>query len=425
MGQPRLPASTDLYAMALALSLLSKSKPRWLLAISRQQQFSSDQQSKTMTQVHGHCDSRFGKVQDHLNKHIYLGNELGASICVNIDGKDVVDLWGGYMDSSRSRPWTQDTLAPVWSTSKTITNLAALILIDRGLLDAHAKVAKYWPEFAANGKEDVEVRHILSHATGVPSWDAPITVEEIYDIPRATKKLAAQAPWWKPGTASGYHLFTQGHMVGELVRRITGKSLGQFIDEEIAGPLCADFRLGAQEKDWPRIADTIMSKPAPAPRDFEVTGVMARAFMGTPVKPEYSMTPEFRRTELGAANGFSNARAVARILSMISLGGELDGKRWLSPSTIDLIFREQSNGMDLVLPTPVRLGIGFGLTGSEASSWLPNHRICFWGGWGGSIAIMDLDKRMTITYAMNSMENGTLGNARTLDYVKAIYEALE
>lgn len=378
-----------------------------------------------MTQVHGHCDSRFGKVQDLLNQHIYAGNELGASICVNIDGTNVIDLWGGHMDTNRSRPWTQDTLAPVWSTSKCITNLAALILVDRGQLDPFAKVSKYWPEFAANGKENVEVRHLLSHTAGLPSWEAPITIDEIYDVPRATEKLAAQAPWWEPGTVSGYHLITQGHLVGEVVRRVSGKSLKRFIDEEIAGPLGADFRLGALEKDWPRIADTIMPPESPSKKTaVEVTPLMARAFMGTPVKSQYSMTPEFRKTELGAGNGFSNARAVARILSMISLGGELDGKRWLSPSTIDLIFQEQANGLDLVIPVTVRFGIGYGLPGSEATSWLPNHRICFWGGWGGSIAIMDLDKRMTITYAMNSMENGTLGNSRTADYVKAIYEII-
>lgn len=376
-----------------------------------------------MAQVHGHCGARFGKVQDLLNKHIYLGNELGASICINIDGTNVVDIWGGYMDSSCTRPWNQDTLAPVWSTSKTVTNLAALILIDRGLLNAYEKVSKYWPEFAANGKEDVEVRHFLSHTSGVPSWDLPNTVEEIYDVPRSTKKLAAQAPWWKPGTASGYHLISQGHLVGELVRRVTGKSLGQFITEEIAQPLEADFRLGALEKDWPRIADTIMPRPAAAPPGLKKDSLMFRAMVGTGMKSEYSMTPEFRKCELGAGNGFSNARAVARILSMVSLGGKLDGKQWLSPSTIDLVFQEQSNGEDLVLATPLRFGIGFGLP-NETVNWLPNGRVCFWGGWGGSIIIMDLDKKMTIAYTMNSMEDGTLGNSRTVDYVKAVYEVM-
>ena len=376
-----------------------------------------------MTQVHGHCDARFGKVQDLLNKHIYAGNELGASICINIDGTNVVDIWGGYMDPSRTRPWNQDTLAPVWSMSKNITNLAALILIDRGLLDAYEKVSKYWPEFAANGKEDIEVRHILSHTSGVPSWDLPNTIEDIYDVPRATKKLAAQAPWWKPGTASGYHLFSQGHMVGELVRRVTGKSLGQFITEEIAEPLEADFRLGALEKDWPRIADTIMPGPARPPSELRKDSVMFRAIAGTPMKSEYTMTPEFRKCELGAGNGFSNARAAVRILSMISLGGKLDGKQWLSPSTIDLIFQEQSNGKDLVMAIPVRFGIGFGLP-SEGINWIPNRRICFWGGWGGSIVIMDLDKRMTIAYTMNHMEHAAVGNSRTVDYVKAVYEVI-
>ena len=376
-----------------------------------------------MSQVHGHCDPRFSKVRDLLDKYTSSAEELGASICVNIEGRTVVDIWGGYKDTSRSQPWTENTIVPVWSTSKTITNLAALILIDRGLLDPYGKVSQYWPEFAANGKQDVEVRHFLSHTSGVPSWDRPITIDDIYDIPKATEKLAAQAPWWTPGSASGYHLVSQGHLVGELVRRVTGKSLGQFITEEIAGPLGADFQLGALEEDWSRIADVVPPGMPLSTGKPDKTSVQYRAFTGTPIKAEHCMTPEFLRSQMGASNGISNARAVARILSMISLGGELDGKRWLSPKTIDFIFHEQSNGKDLVLDIPIRFGIGYALSlGND--DMIPPGRVCRWGGWGGSIAIMDIDRKMTVSYTMNKMETGTLGNERTKEYVKAIYQAM-
>ncbi len=166
-----------------------------------------------MAKVQGICDERFAGIQKMLQDNIDSGEELGASIVINVDGKEVVDMWGGYVDTDHSRPWEKDTIVNVWSTSKTVTSLAALVLIDRGLLDPNEKVAKYWPEFAANGKENIEVRHLLSHASGVSGWQEPITFEDLYDREKSTALLAAQAPWWEPGTASGYHAQTFGQLV--------------------------------------------------------------------------------------------------------------------------------------------------------------------------------------------------------------------
>ena len=183
--------------------------------------------------LHGHYDSRFEDLVAALAEEVTGGGELGAAIAIDIDGELVVDIWGGHADKAKTNEWSENTIVNVFSSTKNVTALAALLLIDRGLLDPFAPVAKYWPEFAANGKGDVEVRHILSHTSGVSGWDMPFRLEDVYDWEKSTSQLAAQAPWWAPGTASGYHALTSGHLVGEVVRRITGKSLKQFVHEEI------------------------------------------------------------------------------------------------------------------------------------------------------------------------------------------------
>ena len=207
-----------------------------------------------MADIQGTCDERFEAVRSALAKNLDSGEELGASILVDIDGDHVVDLWGGFRDEAGTTRWDEHTITNVWSSTKTVTSLAALMLVDRGELDVDQPVAKYWPEFAAHGKQDVLVRHVLSHGSGVSGLDQPATVEVLYDWEQATSRMAAQAPWWEPGTASGYHALNYGHLVGEIVRRISGKTLKRFVAEEIAGPLGADFQIGAAESDWGRIA---------------------------------------------------------------------------------------------------------------------------------------------------------------------------
>ena len=377
--------------------------------------------------VQGDCDGAFAVVKDLLQKFIDTDEELGASITVDIDGRNVLDLWGGHRDEARTSPWTRDTITNVWSTTKTVTSLAALVLVDRGQLDLFAKVATYWPEFAANGKQDIEVRHLLSHTSGVSGWDAPTKLEDIFDLKASTEKLATQSPWWEPGTASGYHAQNQGHLVGELVRRVSGKSLTQFVTEEIAGPLGADLQIGALESDWERIADVV--PPPPFDLDFSAIPTdspMFKTLTSPPGNAATANTPAWRKAELGALNAHANARSVARVLSAISLGGEVNGVRLLSQKTIDLIFNEQSNGVDLVLGIPIRWGIGYALPLQEIAPYLPENeeRICMWGGWGGSLIIMDLERRMTISYMMNKMNSGIIGSPRSDAYVRAVYAAV-
>jgi CubicO group peptidase (beta-lactamase class C family) len=376
------------------------------------------------TTVQGSYDDRFEPVRAALEASLGSGEDLGASIAINVGGETVMDVWGGFCDTERTTPWTEDTITNVWSTTKTVTNLAALVLVERGELDVYEPVATYWPEFAANGKQDIEVRHLMSHTSGVSGWDQPIVTEDIYDWEKSTARLAAQAPWWKAGTASGYHALNQGHLVGEVIRRISGKTLKEFVATEIAGPLGADFQIGAKPADWDRIADVVA--PPPLPFDMSTLdpdSATYKTFTGPAPTAETANTPGWRNADIGAANGHGNARSVARILSTISLGGEVDGVRLLSPKTIALIFDEQANGVDLVLGVPLRFGIGYGLP-SETVPYLPDGRICFWGGWGGSMIVMDLDRNLTFSYMMNKMAAGIIGSERSAGYLEAAYRAL-
>ncbi|MGZ4705516.1 MAG: serine hydrolase domain-containing protein [Acidimicrobiales bacterium] len=378
-----------------------------------------------MSDVRGVCDARFKEVRDILAANLDAGEDLGASVAITIDGAPVVDMWGGWSDTDRTVPWAEDTVVNVWSTTKTMTNLSALVLADRGELDVHRPVADYWPEFAANGKGAIEVRHLMSHTSGVSGWAQPVEVEDLYDWERSTAMLAAQAPWWEPGTASGYHALNQGHLVGEVIRRITGRPLKQFFAEEVAGPLGADFQIGLAAADEGRVSDIIPPPPLPIElADLDPDSAMFKTFSGPAPDASVANTEGWRRADIGAANGHGNARSVARIQSVVANGGEVDGVRLLSPETIDLIFEEQSNGVDLVLGMPLRFGIGYALPEPTTLPYIPDGRICFWGGWGGSMIIIDLDRRMTLAYMMNTMAAGLVGCPRSSALIAAAYAAL-
>ena len=376
-----------------------------------------------MAEVHGSCDDRFSGVREALARNLD-GDELGASVAVDLDGETVVDLWGGYRDQERTTPWTQDTIVNVWSTTKCVLSLAALMLVDRGELDVHAPVGDYWPEFSAKGKKDVAVRHLMSHTSGVPAWEQPFSIKDMYDWETACERLAAQRPWWEPGTASGYHAANQGHLVGEVIRRITGRTFKQFVAEQIAGPLGADFQIGAREADWGRIAPLVPPPRPEANRDADMTSVAMRTWTGPVMSTKATATPEWRAADLGALNGHSNARGVLDVLRVIPLGGAAGGRRLVSEETIDLIFDVQADGVDLVLEAPYRFGIGYALTPAPSLPYLPEGRVAWWGGWGGSLAVMDLDRRLTISYTMNRMGADLLGSPRAESYVRAVYAAL-
>lgn len=376
------------------------------------------------SQVQGSVDERFAAMREVLERNLDSGADLGASVAVVLEGEMVVDLWGGWVDQEHTAAWESDTITNVWSSTKTMMALCALVLADRGQLDLFAPVARYWPEFAANGKADIEVRHLLSHTSGVSGWAQPVTVDDLYDWEKSTAMLAAQEPWWEPGTASGYHALNQGHLVGEVVRRITGLKLGEFFAQEIAGPLGADFHIGLDPAEHYRVAPVV--PPPPLEIDFstvDLDSVMVKTFSGPAPEASVAWTSEWRQADIGAANGHGNARSVARVQSAITNGGVVDGVRLLSPETIDLIFREQASGVDLVLGVESRFGIGYGLP----NPLLPvpvDARVCYWGGWGGSLVVNDVDHAMTVTYMMNRMESGLVGDTRGFDLLMAAMAAV-
>ncbi len=266
--------------------------------------------SDHLTVLGGTCSARFQPLRELFASKLELGEDLGASLAVNIDGETVVDLWGGWADEARTVPWTEHTITNIFSTTKSMTALTALVLVDRGELDLDANVARYWPEFAAKGKEKIQVRHLLSHTSGVSGWEEPITLDDLYDWDKSTALLAAQAPWWEPGTASGYHTLTYGYLVGEVIRRITGQRLGEFFAAHIAGPLGADFHIGLPPSEFHRVANVV---PPPFPSDapqFDPNSVAFKTWTNPTMRPESSWTEGWRGADIGAANGHGNARSL-------------------------------------------------------------------------------------------------------------------
>jgi len=363
-----------------------------------------------MADIQGSYDGLFTAVPNRLAELLDAG-DTGGSVAVFVDGEPVVDVWGGFADAERTVPWERDTIVNVFSVTKTMTALCALVLADRGELDLDAPVARYWPEFAAAGKERVLVRHLLSHTAGLPDWDGP--VEEIYDWPSATARLVAQAPQWEPGSAAGYHSLTQGFLVGEVVWRVSGRSVGEFFADEIAGPLGADFHIGLAAEHDRRVALTV---PPPG-RDEEYTasapGRGSTPAPGTAMRVRDGNSVAWRRAQIPAASGFGNARSVALVQSAMACGGTLRGVRLLSQAGCERAWEEQFSGDDRVLGMPVRWGLGYGLFGNTYG----------WGGWGGSLVMIEPEARMVVAYVTNQMREPA-DDTRGLEIVMSAYDGL-
>jgi CubicO group peptidase (beta-lactamase class C family) len=372
--------------------------------------------------ISGFVDDRFASVRDTFEANLASGADIGASFSATLEGETVVDLWGGWADEAKTRPWEKDTLVNVYSTTKTMTALTALVLADRGLIDFDAPVAKYWPEFAANGKAGVKVSHLMSHSAGLSGWAEPITVDDIYDWDKATALLAAQAPYWEPGTASGYHALTQGYLVGEVVRRVTGRSLGTVFREEIAEPLGADFHIGLAASNDVRVADLIPPPPGAAIGDGEQNPLVRNMSSNPAINPLDTRTRAWRAAEIPAAGGHGNARSIAAIHAVLANGGVANGKRILSEAGCRKALEQQIEGTDLIFNAPARFGLGFGLPSPMIP--LPNPNSMFWGGYGGSLAIIDMDARTSFGYAMNKMAGTTTGDMRAMGLVMGVWAGL-
>jgi len=376
-----------------------------------------------MIEIHGFANKGFEQVRETFENNFKNLGDLGASFCVTRNGETVVDLWGGYADAAKTRPWVKDTIVNVYSTTKTMTALTALILADRGLIDFKAPVAKYWPEFAANGKGAITVAQLMSHSAGLSGWKEKITKEDLYDWDKATALLAAQAPFWEPGTAPGYHALTQGYLVGEVIRRVTGKSVGTVFHEEIAEPLHADFWIGLPASEDDRVAELIPPPPGEGVEDGPQPSEILKNMSTNPgIHVSETKTRAWRGAEIPAAGGTGNARSVAEIHTILANGGVSQGKRFMSEAGARRALELQVEGKDLVMGIPARFGLGFGLAGGLVP--LPNKNSMFWGGYGGSIIIIDYDARATMSYVMNVMHGTTTGDMRGLGLAMATFQAL-
>ncbi len=380
--------------------------------------------TQIQTQIHGYCDDRFSAVYERFLQNFTEKGDIGASVALSVEGEIVVDLWGGHRDKAATQPWEEDTIVNVYSSTKTMAALCMLLLADRGQVDLYAPVADYWPEFAQNGKEAVQVRHFLSHSAGLSGMDEPMQGEDFYDWDKVVAALARQAPWWQPGSASGYHALTQGHLIGEVVRRVSGRSLGQFFAEEIAGPLQADFHIGTGEQHFERIAELQPPQAEePVATDSDPDSISARTFANPAISARAAATAGWRKAEIPAANGHGNARAIVRAQTAVANGGSAFGVDLLSAEGAARVFAEQTNGKDLVLGVPLRFGMGYGLT-SDLMPMGPNEHIGYWGGWGGSTVVIDQDARLCCSYVMNKMFAGLLGDTRGFALLQAAYGSL-
>lgn len=378
----------------------------------------------------GTCDARFERVREVFESGFERGDEVGAAVSVVLDGERVVDLWGGHMDEARSRAWQRDTLVNVFSTTKGMTALCAHRLVDQGKLDLDAPVVRYWPEFAAHDKGDIPVRWLLSHQAGLPAVRETLAPEAIYDWDHMAAALAAEKPWWTPGAEHGYHAVTFGWLVGEVIRRVSGRSVGQYFRDEIAGPLEADFFIGCGPDLDPRIAD-LLQGPISTDGDGSVLmeamrdpqSLQGRTFMNPPLLGDVPMSRAWRAAEIPAANGHASAAAIATIYGAVASGAGVGGPV-LSREAIERARTEHAHGPDNVLQLTTRIASGFMLAPAEEPCG-PNDRAFNHAGAGGSLGFCDPDASLGLGYTMNNMHMGAwLVDPRARALVDAVYACL-
>lgn len=377
----------------------------------------------------------FESVRDAFADNFLRYGEQGAATSIYVDGRKVVDLWGGIADAATGRPWTQDTLSLVWSTTKGPSVMCVLLLVQRGLIDLDAPVAAYWPEFAQNGKAAIPVRMLLSHQVGLPFVETPTAAEDLLRGTAIADALARQAPHWQPGCHHGYHGITIGYLLGELVRRVTGRTLGRFFADEIASPLGLDFWIGLPECHEHRVSRIIEAGPNdPGVLDALPTGqvrefgeayaravanpdsLTRRAFAVGGFSDEKMNDPRFHAAELPWGNGIGDARSLARLYA--ACVGEVDGFRLLSEETVERATAEQGFRRDAVLIYPTRWSAGFMLPTAMAP-WLGLRSFGYTGA-GGHVAIGDRDARVGFCYTMTKMFGNLTGDPRPANILSAL-----
>ncbi len=386
--------------------------------------------------VEGSCDQRFELVREEFERNFAERGEIGASVCVTLEGRTVVDLWGGLADPATGRPWERDSITHVWSNTKGATALCLHVLIDRGEVELDAPVSRYWPEFAAAGKEGVSVRMLLAHQAGLAAVRTPLPPSGMYDWELMTAVLAAETPFWEPGTRNGYHALTFGYLVGELVRRVSGRSLGTFFKEEVAGPLGIDFWIGLPESEESRVAPVIPAAPDPATfGDFErlafsdPTSLPGLIFAnsGGYMMPGECDSRAGHTAEMGAVGGQTNGRGLAGMYAPLANGG---GPLVSEAAVVRMGSVASATSVDATLLAPTRFGLGFVKAIDNRALPLVNASIILseaaFGhtGMGGSIGFCDTGPRMSFGYAMTAMGSGLGINERGQSLVDAAYRSL-
>jgi len=392
--------------------------------------------SSAPPEVHGRCEPAFESLRQALAGVIETGAEVGAALAVHVRKEPVVDLWAGHTDSARTRPWDEHTIVNLYSVGKAVTAVCALRLVESGALDLDSPVSRYWPAFAQAGKKHLPVRYVLTHQAALPAVFRPLPPGAVLQWEVMTEALAAQEPWWEPGAGHGYHVNTYGFLIGEVVRRITGKRLGTYLRDEIAGPAGIDFFIGFGPELDARCADVIPPRPGP---DGEQRNVLLDGDLATLTDLQrmrvgaYRNPPdlsgqgiinsrEWRAAEVPSTNGHGNARAVARLYAALAGDGDLDGVHVLSPATIEMAIAEQVYGEDVVLQRPTRFGLGFQLTMPERRLG-PGPRSFGHFGAGGSLGFADPDAHVAFAYAMNQGRGGWQ-HKHVRHLIDLVYEAL-
>jgi CubicO group peptidase (beta-lactamase class C family) len=377
--------------------------------------------------IDGFTATEFEPVLDAFAENFETRGEIGAAVCVYVDGHPVVDLWGGLADATTQAPWREDTIVLVYSSTKGVTSACANAMIERGLLDPAAPVAALWPEFAQQGKDVVTVAHVLSHQVGLPYIDQTLTLDEALQWDPPVAALAAQAPVWDPGTAHGYHMRTFGWLGGELVRRADPqhRSLGQWFRDEIARPLELDFWIGLPEELEPRVARLLPPKTdlREMLKAFGDDLLLARVFSNPGGHFNYDdmwNTRALHAAEMPSSNGIGDARSLARLYAAIV--GDVDGHRVLAPETLAAATTERACGKDEVLMIETCFGYGF-MLGPSFGKANPPHAVGHAGA-GGSLAFGDPDRRIAFGYVMNDLRFDPTGDPRSEALVEAVYQRL-
>jgi CubicO group peptidase (beta-lactamase class C family) len=375
--------------------------------------------------IDGFCDTRFARVREAFAENFTKRAERGGAVTIAIDGKPVVDLWGGWADVARTKAWARDTLVNVFSVGKALNAIAALRLVEQGRVDLDAPIARLWPEFATNGKGAISLRTLLCHQAGLPAIRAPRPDGSMLDWAHMTTVLANETPWWEPGTAHGYHVNTYGFLVGEIVRRASGKTIGRFLRDEVCAPLDADFHIGLAASEHARVAEFQWPGGQPKP-EFADDHLLMRwnaywnpqGFSGG----TWVNTREWREAEVPSTNGHANARSIARVYSALAGGGSIDGVRILSVDALREATREHASGIDLISQRPIRFGLGFQLTQVERPLG-PNPNSFGHFGAGGSLGFCDPDTGLSFGYVTNDM-GPRWQNPRNGGLINAVYACL-